>query len=273
MNVLPKPADKNLVATLIFKKNESLGKSYLFEAISKRSTNRRPFSASIGFEKEKELLKNLSREDKGTIFFVSDKNKKQAIASASSVMEKIALENERLHKLFFADIIWSASVEQAKTRGLFIKTLELPPPVQLLFRLLKNWNFTKVLNFLGFSNLAAKGNAATYATGTLGLIAVDTDSPEEFIRVGRIVQKIWLEATFLGLSMQPVTGLLFLYRKMLEGEDLLTPSHRQLIKTAYDKIEGGFGVKNKTLAFLFRVGSAKPPSARTSRLAPVIERA
>ena len=58
-------------------------------------------------------------------------------------MERVALETPALHKLFFGGILWSREENNSGKGGLYIKTLEVPPPIRLLFRLLKHWSFYK----------------------------------------------------------------------------------------------------------------------------------
>ncbi len=77
----------------------------------------------------------------------------------------------------------------------------------------------KFLNKLNFSKLVGKQNTDLYAASSaMGIVISDDDSPESYIKVGRIVQRMWLTATKLELSIQPITGALFL-RKSVEDEE------------------------------------------------------
>lgn len=81
------------------------------------------------------------------------------------------------------------------------------------------------------------------------------------------MQRVWLEATRMGLSVQPLTGILFLVQRILKGAtEELSRLHIQIITDAYKKITDTFGLeKEETVVFLFRVGRSEPPSARTVR--------
>lgn len=271
--LFPDPVDKNLVAKLAFLLNEKeRDNAWLHSAIKERQTNRRAYKKGLTDEQKRAILKEREEFSGGNIFFVDGDSEKKDAAVGASAMERIALEREDLHRAFFSDIIWTEADEKQKTRGLYIKTLELPPPVQLMFRFLKNWSFVQLMNKIGFSKFAAKGNAGIYQTGTLGLVVVDGYSPEDFILAGRIFQRAWLRATSLGLSLQPLAGLLFLYQRVEFGEkNFLSDNHHKLVNSAYAKIKEVFKVKQGNLAMMFRVGVAPKPSAKTSRLAPVIE--
>lgn len=270
--LFPDLVDKNLVAKITFALKEKEGDGSLYAAIRDRQTNRRAYKKGVTNGQEKLILADHVDFAGGKVLFLDNPLKKGIVATSASVMERVALERKDLHHAFFGDIIWTETEEREKTRGLYIRTLELPPPVRLMFRFLKNWSFAQFMNRVGFSRFAAKGNAAIYQTGTLGLVVVDGYSPKDFILAGRIFQRTWLRATSLGLSLQPVAGLLFLYQRAEFGEkNFLSDNHYQLVKNAYNNIKNTFGVEEGNLAMMFRVGIAPKPSARTSRLTPLIE--
>ena len=262
----PDSSDGNLVATISFEKI-NIKNSPLYSCIKQRVTNRKPYKNSPLTQEHKKLL----FED-GNIFFVEDREKKRTIGSAASTMERVALETPALHKLFFGGILWSREENNSGKGGLYIKTLEVPPPIRLLFRLLKHWSFTKIFNKIGFSKMASKGNAETYAKcSALYIVAIDKDTDKDFVNAGRISQRVWLNATKLGLSVQPVTGILFLARSALAGDtSIFKNSHIPLIKNAHEQIKSAFEIKDGTIAMMFRIGYADAPSARSLRLSPDI---
>ncbi|MBL7045324.1 MAG: hypothetical protein ISR98_01860, partial [Parcubacteria group bacterium] len=201
------------------------------------------------------------------------KEDKKVIGSAASTMERVALETPAIHKLFFGGILWDKDDNEKGVMGLFIKSLELPPPIRLAFRFLKYWTIINILNKIGFSKLAAKGNASTYAkSSALYTIVINQDSPESFINAGRVSQRVWLNATKLGLSVQPVTGILFIARKVLaQNTEVFKDKHISLIKEANNKIKSIFKTENQTMAMMFRIGFANKPSARSFRTSPNIK--
>lgn len=269
--LFPDTGKKNLTARLIFTKTGA-GKDQLSDYIKKRATNRKPYEKRpLKPEDKKELLEAAGSVGGGELKFVEDNESKIKIGKALSVTEQVALTTKELHFLFFKDMVWTEKEEREKKHGLYIKTLELPPPVEWFFRLIKHWKVIRVLNFLGFYKLAAAGNAKIYSSaGAFGAILVE-DRDENFIRAGWIMQRVWLTATKLGLQMQPITGVLFLHQRVREAKEPFNEAQVEMIERAYRTLEAAFGAENGIIAMLFRVGYDGEPSARSSRMPPDIK--
>jgi hypothetical protein len=251
----------------------ALKEAYLFDAIRKRYTNRKKYKEYILTDTQRNEIQDSIRDfSEIDLILMEDKTKRREIANLASKMEEIALENRALHKLFFNDIIWKKEDHVNGKMGLHIKTLELPILVQILFKGLKYWNFTKLMNIIGFSKLAAKGNAQIYYSGSaIGIITIQKNSPEDFILAGRALQRIWLTITNLGLALQPVTGIIFLAERIKTEEFKdFEPKHVDLAVNAINKIKSIYEVENKTIAMMFRIGKSDPATLRTNRKAPLI---
>ncbi len=260
------------IAKIILTEGEKKNESF-FPFIKERLSNRKPYKKESLTLSEKEILTNVGK----TLFdcrinLIDDKNSMRTIAEAMSVTEKVALETPELHKLFFDSIIWDEKKNEIGKKGLYIKTLEIPPPIKIIFKIIKNWSIMKFFNKIGFSKLASKGNENLYFSASAhGAIIVD-NKDKNFILAGRALQNVWLNATGLGLSMQLVTGLPFLNQKIesLESHPL-SEENSSLIKDAYKKISLLFGLKEgEIVAVLFRIGKSDLPSARSKRMEPEI---
>lgn len=271
--LFPDKFDSNLAAIVQFKESEKKDAS-LYPYIKERHTNRKPYrDQPLGYEQKEALLDITNHFDTGRVVLMENAEERKVIADSASIMERIALETRTLHKLFFGDILWNDEENRTGKGGLYIKTLELPLPVQYAFRVLKYWPITNVLNNIGFSKGAAKGNAKVYAKASaIGSIVTDNNTSEDFILAGRLMQRVWLTATKLGLSFQPVTGILFLAQRMLAGEtEGFSDSHINYIRNAYEQIKSTFNISDGTIAMMFRIGYADKPSARSFRMDPIID--
>lgn len=245
----------------------------LFTFIKERATNRRPYKNIPLSEGEKEVLFEAASSISGCeLKLVEDKKQMQVIAQAMSVTEKVALETKELHELFFKDIIWDNDKNEKGEPGLYIKSLEVPPPARLIFKIIKNWRVMKFFNALGFNKMAAKGNAGVYVSASAHGTVIVENKDENFVSAGRAFQRIWLEATRMGLSIQPVSGTIFLAQRV-ENRDPhpFSEENSDLIREAAQKIDFAFEIDgNKIAAITFRIGRAEPPSARSYRKPPEI---
>ncbi len=76
---------------------------------------------------------------------------------------------------------------------------------------------------------------------------------------------MWLVATARGLSIQPLTGILFFHLQIVNGEgSAFTDRERQRIEQAYKDIQH-LARTNKNVVFMARIGRGAPPTARSSK--------
>jgi nitroreductase len=268
VSLFPKNDKKNLVAEVDLNK-AAVKKDPLFSSIKKRCTNRKHYQTTLlTAEQKKGILETASEIEPGHLLLITDTDKILDLCQATSLNEKVVFENPLIHKFFFNHINWTKEEDDKKSVGFYLETLELPPPAKAAFKLVKHWGLLNVLNKIGFSKVVAKDNFKTHsACAGHGLIQIPNDSPANFILAGRILQRTWLKATSLGLSMQPMTGLIYLYFKIKSGNiENFPPGQTELIKNAYNKISDIFNVPDKTIAMYFRIGQADEPTARSSRL-------
>ncbi|HEV3245105.1 MAG TPA: nitroreductase family protein [Candidatus Paceibacterota bacterium] len=264
------PLDKETAAVVRFRE-ETTEPHPLHKAIAQRHTNRGNYERSLPAEKLAALLQ-VSCE--GTrIVVVSDLAKIASLARAVSMMEEAALRSKPLHTLFFKSIIWDDRSNADGTPGLYIKTTELPLPVQLLFRLIKFWPIMRFLNAVGFSEMAARSNAAVYASsGAMAAISIDHADAASYVAAGRALQRLWLTATKEGLAAQPLAGLLYLSEFLRQKRQLPMPVELATrIDGARREIDSIFQSEGRTIAMLLRIGKPlKSATARSKRKPPVL---
>lgn len=271
------PSEKpDLVSSITLEPAKS-EKDELLEAIPSRCTNRRPYKKINFSDAQKECLLSVSEAismpRKGRIIFLESEADKKSVASAGSLIEQVILEDKELHRLMFKDVLWSAKENQQKVSGLYIKTMEFAPPVKFVFWLASSWPIISKLNKIGLAKFVASQDAKLYQTGAaMGAIAMEAGSREDFVCAGRILQRMWLEATKLKLSLQPVSAMLFAGRRVEKGDKSpFCQKHLEIIKKNFAILEERFKIKQgEVLAMMFRVGFADPPSARTCRFGPNI---
>lgn len=275
VTLFPERKEENLVATIDFQPSSEIQPDNLFSSISKRTTNRKPYkNTSLEDAHRKEIFNVIAGDTHGiTLHFIEDSQKKQLLAESFSTHERLVLENYYVHQSLFPHVIWNEKEESEKRCGLYIKTFELPLPARVAFRLFKHWNLAHALGKHGLSKNVAKQNTKTYASASaIGLIAIPNDSNTNFIHAGRALERIWLKATQLELSLQPVTAMIYLGQRITAGDiKKFSQDQVQLIQNAYDTIKNVFNISSETMAMTFRIGYDGIPSAYSSKLPPHIE--
>lgn len=217
VDLFPDATNPSFISRLTLKK-DVVDKDILYSSISKRSINRKKYSDTLlTSDQKKNLLDTVQEIGGGKIYLVDDPEKKKIFGTAVSQNETVMLENEHLHNYFFRDVRWTEKEELEHKNGLYLKTMELPPPAVLIFKILSNWKRAVLLNKIGISKFIAKQNAVGYSSGSVvGLITVSSlGTPEEFILAGRLMERLWLKAGKLGLSFHPITGISYLMMRVL----------------------------------------------------------
>ncbi len=240
----------------------------LADVIAQRVTNRKPYrKVSLTTEQRKTILAASQTSQDPELRFVEAPKEIVALGRIGSINEEIMLANEALHSFFFSHINWTKREHDRNTTGFYIKTLELPPPAVLIFKLLRSWRRARFLCRLGINRFIARVNGTTNASASaIGAIAVSGIEPLDFVRAGRLLERVWLSATRSGLSMQPLTGVFF-FKLLCDDRsiDLFSKTERSVIESGCTDAQQIFGIENKRIVAMFRIGPSKPPSARSSR--------
>ncbi len=245
----------------------------LYSFIEKRATNRKPYKLTSLSGAQKNTLLSVPREiGFGELLLIEHEEKKRELAEAVSQCDRLIFENKAIHDFLFAHVNWTAEEEEKRRSGLYLKTLELAPPQVAVFKLFKKWGMAKFLSVLGLPKFIAKENAKLYATSSaIGAIVMNGSAHEDFVMAGRVMQRMWLKITQMGLSMQPITASAYLAQRVFAGETAeLSKEQISIIKESYEKTKKVFGVESETIAFIFRTGNGGEPSGKSMRLPPEI---
>lgn len=266
--LFPKTTESNLVASITFQQGPTED-GMLADSIAKRTSNRKKYrDQPLTQEQRVKLLENIQNVSSVKITLIENPEQRLILGKAVAQNERILFENKEMHQFFFDHINWSTEEDTQKRTGFYIKTLELPLPIQAVFKLFKSWRVMKILSAIGFPRLIALGNAKIYSSGSaIGIVTIPDISKESFVAAGQTLEQIWLSATKLGLSFQILAGITLLKLGIDQGETKkLSTDHQRIITDAYQQITSVYNPDKQKIAILFRIGVADKPSAHTSRM-------
>ena len=271
--IFPNPQNPNHVTSIVISKQEKIEKDYLFPYIEKRVSNRNPYEEKLlNQDQENRLL--LAARNVGDIELklVSDKNKKIKLGKYLSLSDRLLFENRKLHDFLFSHIVWDEKESQDRKSGFYIKELALPAPIEKIFKFLRNWDKVKIFNKFGFSKIAARGNVKLYSkVSAIGAILSRNNTPKDYVLAGRAMQRVWLEATKLGLNIQPVTGIIFFIQRLTAGDkESFSEEHSRMIEDAFNGIVEELKTDKKNVAMLFRLGYTNKKAFKSLRLPPLV---
>lgn len=277
INLFPQNSDQTLVAVIALEPCPAETEE-LYEFIKLRHTNRKIYQKTPLTNTQKQTLQNTLQElqmsHKARIVLLEQPNEIKSAAAAGSSMEQVILENQTLHELLFKDVLWTEEENKKKISGLYIKTMEFPPPVKFIFWLAGFWPIMRIFNKLGLAKFIAWQDAKLYSScGAMAAIIISNHAKENFIDAGRITQRLWLKATQMNLYLQPITATLFAGRRLeVEKGNFFSQKHQTIIQKNFNQLKHIFNLQPpETIAMMMRIGYADPPSGLTLRFPPLIK--
>ncbi|HBG45925.1 MAG TPA: nitroreductase [Deltaproteobacteria bacterium] len=270
--LFPDGEDGLTIAKIRFSKAHPLDEP-LFPFIEIRCTNRFKYNGSPLADETRSALNASVAAVSGAGLLLAEGRAKDIAAKAASSNDRILFEHKGLHDFLFDHIRWSAKEAEAARDGMDIRTLGLDPVQQRLFPLLRSWNLLRVLNSLGLSRmLPLQSYMLCKGSSAMGLVEVRGSGPRAYLSGGSAVQRAWLTATMLGLSFQPMTGILFLLNRLYKDADSIATVHRIVLKKAEALLKEAFSLSpGSTPVMLFRIGPGKPPGVSSLRMPVVLK--
>lgn len=173
--------------------------------------------------------------------------------------EAVRFKSESLHSELFNTVKFD---EVSPDEGMTLDVLGIEAPARPMFRLLRKWSAMNFLNWLGTSKLIAIRSVTLPIINSPGLAMITTpsDSAQNIFNAGRQIQRVWLQATSLGLSVHlyAAPGVLTLAKPELPTELINELSE---IEDYLDEITPG---TDKAIMF-FRLGYKEGTPPRSGR--------
>jgi hypothetical protein len=267
-HLFPEADNQNYIAKIILEEvlpSESL----LSPFIEHRTTNRKRYAGGLLSDSQIVDLAPAAKDlSKVSTFLTNSRSEIDTLSDVLSLSDRLVFETRPLHDFLFEHIRWSDEEATRYRDGLDIKTLELNAMDTLGFKLLKSWSFTRFACKFGAAKaISANARKLANSASAVGLI-LGQGSPDRdsYLEGGRLMQRLWLQATRMGYGFHPMTGLSFLMQRVVEQQtDEMTKKHICLIQEARQTIATVSRVTDPFLIGLYRVGTAASPSARSLR--------
>jgi nitroreductase len=255
----PDDRQPDLVARLEFEPTVPL-EDALHPFIVSRTTNRRPYALTPpGGAAERELAEAVARFESVELRITTRRGVIRE--SARLVMEADALRYRQraFHEELFRAIRFP-SAGATPADGLPLEVLEAGRLGGAVLRLARPWRRARLLHRVGLARLMALHSyLAVLRSGAVALLVTREAGRTGWVRAGRALERLWLQATALGLAVQPLSpGTLLL----LDIPERRLASRLAGLRT---RLEALFGVAGATPVALLRLGRARPPSARAPR--------
>ena len=269
VTLFPEGENSSVVAAMDFVRGRTIVDP-LLRFISKRCVNRKRYKPEqLGSQAKESLLKAAAEIQGAEIYIIEDDAKKRQMAKVLSINDRILFENKNLHDFLFDHLRWSKEEVESTRDGMSIESLELGDFQGRMFRLFASWKLVGFLNFFGFSRLVPAQSYKLCAGSTaVCVLLMKGTGFDGFVNGGRALQKIWLTASSLGMSLHPMTGVTLLIQRMrMTGKNDLSSAHEKVLRKLEGRLKKLLPIDDgKSIIMTFRIGYADPPSDKSLRL-------
>jgi nitroreductase len=240
----------------------------LLPLVAARQTNRRlgdraPFDESDGAS-----LRAAAAAHGGRLQLVSSPDELEELGRIAGRADRIRFTAPVTHRELMGELRWNEAEAEATRDGVTVSSLELKPVAEAALMLLRRPDVAAELRALAPGRRLEEGARDAFAAASAaGLLTLASGSPAAWLAGGRAMQRLWLEATALGLAFQPI-GHLYMF-ELLGGPtaDLFTAEEREELEQLQAATYGVFA-RAPAAALLFRLARVDQPGERSLRLPP-----
>jgi hypothetical protein len=234
-------------------------------AMQRRTVNRRPFRRQRPGD---EQLAALERDPvPGTETHIYTERKDVRTWSRLIYLaDRIRYGHPHIHQELFGKIRYSRREIDRERTGLEYDRLGIGPAAPLILRTLRPWKRMHALSRVGVdAALARQSQMLGLSSGAIGLVTIPGNTPEDWMRGGEQVERLWVAAEELGLCTHPMTVALYLHQRFVEeGMEHFEPSHRRFLEAIGEGVQGYLG--GRIGAIVFRLGKGFPMRGPAVRL-------
>jgi hypothetical protein len=235
-------------------------------AIKERTTNRR-LSARVPLDpKDRETLEQVASSRGAQLHLLTGEDELREIGAILGAGDKFRFTCETLYREMISEMRWQPAETAATRDGIDIETLELRKFDKSGMRLLSSWGVVQFLRKTGaISFIERSAQVSVGAASAVALVTIPGTSSESFFEGGRVVEAIWLAATVLGLAIQPMSALPYIFGRLENGSgfDANEVGILTTLRARYLKL---FKLGNNVAELLlFRIAKAGPLSVRSLR--------
>lgn len=242
----------------------------LARQIEHRSTNRKaspsdPLDATQGAA----LVDILTEAfPEGRVHLVEDRQAITKIADWCGRAERIRYLNPACHTdMFVHEMRWTAQHAEETGDGIELDTLELALADRTGLEVAADREAMLFLKEWGAGNGISRMTARNVnASSALLILSVEGFDQRTMIAAGRAIERVWLQATAFGLSVQPISAPMFMG---IHGEwdkaAILTDEEHREARLILKELTRSLQITTATPFFMVRLGHSTAPTKRSLR--------
>lgn len=237
---------------------------HLADEIPKRCTDRRfPFKGPIKTQVIEQLTIAAKQRDCDLLTFTCKKSIK-AVLPVIQKAETIRFKSKILHQELFSTVHFdNAQADE----GMPISVLAIEKPAQPLFKQMKKWSVMNFVNKIGGAAMLGFRSVRMpiLLSPALVLITMKGKDRLNVIKAGRAIQRVWLQASQQGLSVQPYAAPGIFSLGYIACESEFKPQLDDIAKQMHTIVNASEGAENNYGLMFLRIGYNKPVKYRSHR--------
>jgi hypothetical protein len=242
--------------------------SPLFAQIPRRATHRAPGRRERLTLEDQAALHSAADEEGGRLELVSATEPLAELGRLIGACDRLRFLSRSFHEEAMREMRWTPAEALATRDGLDLAVLDLTPGDAAVLRVMARWPvMEEVRRIGGGASLESRAKKLIDGASAVGLLTVPGTSRLSYFRGGRPMQRVWLTATALGLTVQPQATLPYVLARLERagGDGLDAPLRAAFLALRaryldlFEIEEGRAGV------LLFAVARTGPPPARSLR--------
>lgn len=188
----------------------------------RRSVRIRPDgSAPVGDEALESLARQARRFPGIEVTFLRERKAIDALGALVGEAERLRILDPESHADLVAEIAWSESRHRCDGEGIPMSALSLSAAEAAGLRVLgERQVVAKLAEWRLGKGLGKLARELVVTSPAVGLIWSPLDDRADYLRGGRALQRLWLEATRLDLGLCPVTAICYLLRAWRRGRPM-----------------------------------------------------
>jgi len=246
VQTFPRPDDELWAARIRWHRDPECDQPELLAgAIEQRHTDRRfPWGGPITTDVQARLNAQAKLIPGQRLYWPQAPRERKAALGVIRQAETLRFRSPTLHAELFSSIRFSVGWRIACEEGLAPATLAVEPPLRPVFKALRRPAVMTMLNRLGAASVL--GWRSTWLPIRLSpglcLLVIPSTARSDVLAGGRALQRVWLQATLDGLSVQPYAAAGVLSLGFVPVEQAFQQPLSRLGSALHDLCAPGYGL-------------------------------
>jgi hypothetical protein len=234
--------------------------------IDARCSNRRAGDASPIGPEPAPVLAAAAAAEGGRLHLVTDRAGIEACAELLADSARLRFLTPKLYADMMHELRWPG--HDSLELGIDVRTLELDPADLATFGIVRRPEVMDQLASWGLGQ--ALGDATRASVGgasALAVVTVAEATPAAYVAGGQAVERVWLEATRLGLAVQPVSPAFIFALNERDRTGLVGERREPELSDLSERFRATVGLAHDDhLCIIARLFRAQAPSVRSRRI-------